>query len=125
MVAIDTNILARLIVRDDEELYTRAKQIVSTAKPATLWLDRLVITELGYVLKSVYNFKKADVVETFKSLLDDQRFYIPDREMVVSAIRLFELHRPLSLVDSWLLALKKSGQVKQVVTFDKSLRKSL
>lgn len=124
-VAVDTSVLARYIIKDDTALAQRAAAILEQAKPASLVLDRLVLAELGYVLRSVYRLDKEDVVAVYRSLLAADCFSIPDRDLVEMAIDLFAQQRPLSFEDCWLLALYRSGRVAQVETFDAALRRRL
>jgi len=50
---------------------------------------------------------------------------VTDREVVESAIELFDVEKPLSFEGCWLLALKQSGKVSGVTTFDQPLQKRL
>ncbi|MEO8863032.1 MAG: PIN domain-containing protein [Candidatus Saccharimonadales bacterium] len=122
-VAIDTNVLVRYFTKDNEPLSSKAEEILTSAKSNTLALDRLIIAELGYVLKSVYGLKKDQVVMVYKALLSNEIFNILDRELVELAIQLFDEEKPLSFENSWLLAMKRSGKVSDVLTFDDALSK--
>jgi predicted nucleic acid-binding protein len=51
MVAIDTNVLIRYYAKDSPVLEKQAHDILSQAKPRSLFLDPLVLAELAYVLK--------------------------------------------------------------------------
>ena len=68
-------------------------------------------------------YEKQDIVYWMTSVINDERFYIPDRELVGLAIDIFGQEQPLSFEDSWLVALKKSGMVTSVKTFDEALAK--
>lgn len=125
MVAVDTNLLVRIFTQDDLKLATKAQATIGSSKPGTVLLDRLVFAELSYVLRSVYNFDKLTVFRIFTSLLANTRFHIPNREQVELAVSLFGSEQPLSFVDCWLLALKQSGKVEKVLTFDNNLLKRL
>jgi predicted nucleic-acid-binding protein len=125
MVAIDTNVLVRYYAKDSPTLEKQAQDIISQAKPKSLFLDRLVLAELAYVLKSVYSFAKADITKIFISLLADARFVIGDIDVVRETIKLFEKENPLSFEDCWLLALAGQRKVTSVATFDQQLKKRL
>jgi len=125
MVAIDTNVLLRYYVKDSPALAKQAHDIVSQAKPRSLFIDRLVLAELAYVLKGVYRFAKADIAQILISLLADARFVIGDRDLASHTIALFEQEKPLSFEDCWLLALMKQHKVTNVITFDQQLKKRL
>lgn len=123
MVAIDTNVLVRWLVRDDETLATKADQLLGNAKNASVLLDRIVLAELCYVLKSVYGYKKPDIARNIWALLNDGRFSVADRSLVEQMFSVFEAEAPLSPEDAWLLAQYQSGNATRIYTFDKALAK--
>ena len=125
MVAIDTNILVRFFTGDDANLYAEAKKLIEQAETGSLLLDRIILAELGYVLHSGYPYAKHDIAKIYKSLLSDQRFSVVDRELVELTANLFETEKPLSFEDCWLLALKRSNKVSDVLTFNVGLQKRL
>lgn len=124
-VAVDCNVLVRYFTHDDKELAKKSEQIIGTAKSGSLVLDRLVIAELGYVLRASYGFKKEQITPVFRWLFDSSAFSIVDRELTELAVSLFVTELPLSFVDCWLLALKRTSKVKNVATFDAALLKRL
>ncbi len=125
MVGIDANILVRIVVQDIPEQAEEARKIVEQSKPGSLWLDRVIIAELTYVLRGMYGYPRANIVRAVKSFINDERFYVTNRAMTEWAVKLFETEKPLSFEDCWLLALKRAGKVKSVATFDVDLIKRL
>lgn len=123
MVAIDSNILLRAHIGDGAELAARATRFLSRARPGSLLVDRLILEECSYVLKSMYGYEKQDIVYWMTSVINDERFYVSDRELVGLTIDVFGQEQPLSFKDSWLLALKRSGKVTAVKTFDEASAK--
>ncbi len=121
MVAIDANVLARYITNDNSKLSPKAGKIITQAKPRSILLDRLIIEELGYVLSSNYEFSKPEISAVYESFLAEEAFSMPDRELVEKTITLFGTEKPLSFEDCWLLALKRSGKVQSIATFDANL----
>jgi predicted nucleic-acid-binding protein len=124
-VGIDTNVLVQYFTKDNENLSRKAEEFIVSAKPNEVVLDRLIIAELGYVLKSVYGLKKTQMATVCKSILSNNIFTMPDRELVEMTIQLFDEEKSLSFEDSWLLALKRSKKVNDVMTFDDKLNKRL
>lgn len=125
MVGIDTNILIRFLTRDDEGLARKATEALHDLKRGEALLDRVILAETGYVLRSVYGFDKEDVSDVYRTLLADIRFTVIDRELVELTIDIFNTEKPLSFEDSWLLSLKRSKRVESVLTFDGDLLKRL
>ncbi len=125
MVAIDANILVRVIVQDIPKQAEEARRILKQSAPNSLWLDRIIIAELTYVLRGAYGYPRANIVRAIKGFMNDERFYVTNREMADVAVELFETETPLSFEDCWLLALKRTNKVKNVATFDTALLKRL
>ncbi len=125
MVAIDANILVRLVVQDVPDQTQEAQKIVAGSKLGSLWLDKLIIGEVTYVLRSVYGYQRTNIVRAVKGFINDERFYVPNREMMDVTVGLFESEKPLSFEDCWLLALKQTGKVKSIATFDTDILKRL
>jgi predicted nucleic-acid-binding protein len=115
----------RYYTDDAPDLTDQAQKIIDQAAPRSLFLDRLVIAELTYVLKKLYKFNKVDIANILHSLLADARFVFGDRDSVSETIALFEQEKPLSFEDCWLLALRKQHKVTNVATFDLQLKKRL
>jgi predicted nucleic-acid-binding protein len=71
-VAIDTNVLVRLLVRDDEAQYAAARRLVDEAaaseEPVLILLGALLETE--WVLRSRYKLDKASIAGAFTALLE-------------------------------------------------------
>jgi predicted nucleic-acid-binding protein len=124
-IAIDSSVLVRYFTKDDDRLSKQATDLLEKADSNSLVLDRVIIAEFGYVLRSVYGLKKDQLVPVYKSILGNDIFSIPDRDLVETTIRLFDEEKPLSFEDCWLLSLKRSKKVTNVLTFDDSLLKKL
>lgn len=123
--AIDTSVLVRFFTQDNDELSKKATQLLVSTSSNSLILDRIIIAELGYVLRSVYGLKKDQLVQVYRSMLANDIFSVPDRELVEMTIKLFDEEKPLSFEDCWLLSLKRSKKVTDVLTFDDGLLKRL
>ena len=71
MKGVDTNILVRFLVSDDKEqsekVYTLFKQAES--EKGLLFVPLLVILELIWVLDSVYEISRAEIVDSVSDLL--------------------------------------------------------
>lgn len=121
MVALDANILLRALVGDDNSLTQKAAAILAAAKPRSLLVDRLILAECSYVLRSYYKYEKVDISDWLHAVLADKRFHIPDHEVLGLAVTLFATEKPLSFEDCWLLALYKRDDVTDVASFDTAL----
>lgn len=71
MPAIDTNVLIRLLMRDDEAQHARAQRLVrdSMASGDGVFVPVTVLLELEWVLRSRFALDKAAVLRMFSQLL--------------------------------------------------------
>ena len=88
MIAFDTNVLLRLLL-DDEE--TQSRQVEAIVRQVVAAGDRIllpdiVLCELFWVLRSVYQLPKADVVRTFQRLLAAEEFAFMNRPAVSQSL---------------------------------------
>ena len=70
MIALDTNVIVRFLVRDDEKqartVYARFKQAEETRE--TLFVPLLVVLETIWVLESAYDKSRKDILDAFEEL---------------------------------------------------------
>jgi predicted nucleic-acid-binding protein len=83
--SLDTNILARLILRDDERQILLAESIIHEQ----LFVASTVLLELGWLLMSRYEMSRADVVLNLKDLMLVPNIVIHDPELVEWAVARF------------------------------------
>ncbi|MEP6785654.1 MAG: type II toxin-antitoxin system VapC family toxin [Sphingomonadales bacterium] len=85
MKAIDTNIVIRLLLRDDEPQYQLARKIVTNGAiiPIT------VLLETGWLLESRFKFGRADIVGALKQLMDAPDITVAEPAAVRSALDLY------------------------------------
>lgn len=121
---IDTNIILRYLVGDDENLYQKAKQIFSEAKNGKrkIGVKVVVVAECCYVLESFYKKSKNDVADTMEVFLSQKWLKVEDRQPLLSMWQWYREN--LHFVDSYLLACSKLNNFK-ILSFDKILNKKL
>ena len=66
--AVDTNVLLRAVVEDDRKQAAAAAKFLRTAELVAVSLPCLC--ELVWVLRSVYDFGREEIVDAIESLLD-------------------------------------------------------
>ena len=72
MLGIDTNVLVRYLVRDDEAQFEKASRLIKREIGAgeAVFVSLLVLLETEWVLRSRYGLKKAEIVDAISGLLD-------------------------------------------------------
>jgi predicted nucleic-acid-binding protein len=119
MRAIDTNVLVRLITRDDPRQAGSADIFV--AKGA--WVSVLALAEAIWVLEAVYERSAIELATAVEMLLNHQHLTLQDSDAVAAALELFRARPALGFSDCLMLNLaRKAGQVP-LGTFDRALGK--
>jgi predicted nucleic-acid-binding protein len=72
MLGIDTNILVRFLVRDDENQFEKARRLIRREITAgrRIFVSQLVLLETEWVLRSRYGLRKMEIIEALSGLLD-------------------------------------------------------
>jgi predicted nucleic-acid-binding protein len=117
MRAIDTNLLVRLLTRDDAEQTERAESYV--AKGA--WVSHLVLVEAVWVLGSVYDLGPERIATAVDMLLDHAQIAIQDPDVVAAALERFRSGDGVELSDCLILETARKKGHLPLGTFDRSL----
>lgn len=117
MRAVDTNVLVRLIVRDDPAQVERAEAFVAQGA----WVSQIVLAETVWVLESVYGLDRARIATVVAMLLEHDRLTLQDEGAIRGAHSAFELDRAAGFTDCLVVeAARKAGHLP-VGTFDKAM----
>lgn len=117
MRAIDTNVLVRLIVRDDETQTSAAEAFVARGA----WVSHVVLAETSWVLASIYDLPHADIAGAIEMLLSQNEVTIQEAEVVEAALQHYRGRPSLGFSDCLIVEIaRKAGHVP-LGTFDRSL----
>jgi predicted nucleic-acid-binding protein len=88
MIGIDTNVLVRFLVRDDQRQFEKAQRLIrrESARGETVLISLLVLLEAEWVLRSRYALPKSEILRAFGGLLDSMEFAIEDEPSVEQAL---------------------------------------
>jgi len=91
MPSLDTNVLVRWLVGDDERQSNRALSLLEAARADafTLFVPITVTLELEWVLRSRYNFDKPTLMGVFTALLETQEIEFQDEAALERALHLY------------------------------------
>jgi predicted nucleic-acid-binding protein len=92
MIGIDTNILVRYLVQDDEHQFAQALAIIrrEARSGAPVLISLVVLLETEWVLRSRYGIGKPDVLTAIVSLLQSHDFAFESEHSVEEAIHLWK-----------------------------------
>ncbi|MDD8027509.1 MAG: type II toxin-antitoxin system VapC family toxin [Acidobacteriota bacterium] len=117
MIALDTNILVRLITRDDPG-QTRGVDALLSTPDETFFLPDIVLAELAWVLARSYGFSRAEIAEVLTALLDRLDVVFEDEELVRAAVRSYI--QGLDLADGLILGKAWAAGCSGLASFDES-----
>lgn len=87
MIAVDTNVLIRLITQDHKEQSARA---VKLFRQEHVWIARTVLLETGWVLQSLYGFTDRNIADALRKLAGLANVNLEDPLGVAQALLWFE-----------------------------------
>jgi len=116
MIAIDTNILVRIVTNDDPEQAQRAANLLQNQ---AIFISITVILELEWVLRYSYALKTSVILTTLQKILTTANFTIEHSSAISQAIHWYELG--LDFADA--LHLASSTPADQFASFDKKFLK--
>lgn len=123
--SLDTNVLVRLIVRDDEAQTDVAYKMLDryVRRSESLWIPITVVLELEWVLRSRYKFAKADVISAADSLLKTSELVFESEGALEQALVTYE-EGGADFAEYLHLALAQYGQAQPFLTFDAKASKA-
>lgn len=115
MIAVDTCVLARWVLRDDLAQTEAADAVLAQS----FYLGAGVLVELGWVLSSVGRMARSEVARTFATLLGLPTACVQNEAHVRWAVERFATHGDLSD----LLHIANSVEANGFATFDAQMSK--
>jgi predicted nucleic-acid-binding protein len=119
MRAVDTNVLVRLVTRDDAEQVAGAEAFIAPGA----WVSHLVLAEAMRVLASVYNLGPAATRTAVEMLLNHRDLSLQDADVVAAALTHFRKRPKLGFSDCLVLEVARKAGHTPLGTFDSELSK--
>ena len=117
MRAVDTNVLVRLVTRDDAKQVAAAEAFVKRGA----WISHLVLAEATWVLSAVYGLGPRDIATAVEMLLNHQDLSLQEADVVSKALAQFRRRPGLGFSDCLLLEVARSAGHLPLGTFDRNL----
>lgn len=119
MRAADTNVVVRLVTRDDLAQMVRAEAFVQRG----VWLSHVVLAEVAWVLSSSYKFSAAAIADAVDLILRNPGVAVEDLELVRAALETFREKPATSFADCLILEIARKAGHLPLGTFDRPLGK--
>ena len=117
MRAVDTNVLVRLITRDDQRQTVAAEAFIEKGA----WLSLLALAEAIWVLSTVYELTPQQQANGIEMLLSHRHLVLQDRETVAAALVQFRAKPTLGFSDCLMLELARKAGHLPLGTLDRGL----
>jgi len=119
MRAVDTNVLVRLVTRDDARQVAAAEQFVDKGA----WVPQLALAEATWVLSAVYDLGAAAIATGVEMLLSHENLTLEDSEVVANALETFRRRPAVGFSDCLMLEVARKAGHLPLGTFDRTLGK--
>ena len=113
MIAVDTNVLVRLLTGDDVKQAAAARSLFAAGP---IWIAKTVLLETDWVLRSLYGFEESAVRDALAKLLGLENVHTEDEPSVAAALALTA--DGIELADAMHLSSRPPGAT--FVSFDQS-----
>lgn len=117
MRAVDTNVLVRLMTRDDAKQVAAAEAFIAQGA----WVPHLAVAEATRVLASVYNRDFDSIATAVEMLLSHERLTVQDSETVAAAVSQFRRQPRVGFSDCLMVEVARKAGHTPLGTFDRNL----
>jgi predicted nucleic-acid-binding protein len=123
MKALDTNILARYLRNDDPVQSKRAAQFIQAAVRGgePLYLNHVVLCELIWILISVYEHGKDEIVNMLDVILLTGQFQLEDKPSIEAAVDDYK-NTKADYADCLIGRRNRSFGCQKTLSFDRNLK---
>ena len=117
MRAVDTNVLVRLVTRDDPKQVAAAEAFVASGA----WVPHLALAEATWVLASVYERSAEAIATAIEMLLNHQHLTLQDEDTVTAAVKQFRRRPAVGFSDCLMIEVARKAGHGPLATFDRDL----
>lgn len=117
MRAVDTNVLVRLLARDDAKQTAAAEAFVTGGA----WVSHLVLAETTWVLSTVFSRSSAQIAAAIAQLLEHETLVLQDPDVVALALAHLQKKPTLGFSDCLILEIARKAGHLPLGTFDRDL----
>jgi predicted nucleic-acid-binding protein len=119
MRAVDTNVLVRLVTRDDAKQAAAAEAFIEGGA----WVSHLVLMEATWILATVYEVAPAEMTTAVGMLLNHKSLTVQDSDVVALALQQFQAKPSLGFSDCLVVEVARKAGHLPLGSFDRTLGK--
>jgi predicted nucleic-acid-binding protein len=120
MRSVDTNVIVRLVTRDDEAQAQSAETYIAKGGA---WVSQLVLVEVAWVLGSVYELGRGQIATVMEMLLQQEHLTVQEPGMTAAAVDLYRKGGGRDFADCLIIEVARGAGHLPLGTFDRSLAK--
>ena len=117
MRAVDTNVLVRLLARDDVKQTAVAEAFVANGA----WISHVVLVETTWVLTTVYGRNAKQIGDAIALLLEHESLTVQDPDVVASAVAQLRRKPTVGFSDCLILEIARKAGHLPLASFDRTL----
>jgi predicted nucleic-acid-binding protein len=123
MIALDTNLLVRLVLQDDAAQARVVERLLIQARreDTSLYIADVVLCELVWVLTRRAKITRAAIADTIARLLRTELVVVTDARSIESALDSYRVGRG-DFADYLIRSQAQRAGATEVVTFDRALK---
>lgn len=119
MIGLDTNLLVRYLVQDDQAQSRLATKYIESGD--LFFINLIVLCELSWVLQSCYEIEKKRLHEVFEKILSTKQFVVQNSHLVWNALHIYQL-ASVDFSDCLIGQINQAAECSVTLSFDKSLK---
>lgn len=117
---IDANVILRYLLKDNEEFYAKAYEIMKKAdsRELKLLVSPLTIAEVVWTLESFYKISKDQISDTLNTFICSEAVEAEERDTLILSLNSYRENN-VDFIDAYIAAHAINSGNKKVFTFDK------
>ena len=119
MRAVDTNVLVRLITRDDARQVAAAEAFIANGA----WVPHLALAEATWVLAFVYDRTPDAIATAVEMLVSHDYLTLQDEDAVAAAVTRFRRRPAIGFSECLMVEVARKAGHLPLATFDRNLGK--
>jgi predicted nucleic-acid-binding protein len=125
MIGLDTNVVVRLLVNDDEDQVKKVRQVLDrrTSAEAPAFIGTVVMVEAFWALDRLYHIPGQQIIEAFRELLSANNVTVERASELRQALDDFE--RGADFADALIGERNRAMGAATTVTFDRDAAQRL
>jgi predicted nucleic-acid-binding protein len=119
MIGLDTNVVVRLLTRDDPAQVQRALEAIAKhcSEDDPGWINCIVLVEVVWVLSSAFRYDRKQIVAAIERLIQVRELTLQYPDEAWEALHLYRDHQA-DFSDYYLAAINRENGCRTTLTFD-------